>query len=188
MKKLFTMLMVVAIATTTAFSQGGTFAIGVGSDIADQSWQDYRLKPTVGYFISDNMMVGLGFGLTSGSVEQLDQNGNGIDDMVDIGTSAMKLSPFFRLYLGEYFFLNAGISLSSGSSDSQVMNSNNSAYIVEATSTSSTDIDLGAGLSLMWNEKIAIEPSLGMVIGSNEGSSSFNLAMGLGINIRLGME
>ena len=44
----------------------------------------------------------------------------------------------------------------------------------------------GVGLSLILNEKVAIEPSLGLAIGSGENINSFGIAMGLGINIRLG--
>ena len=61
MKKLFTLLMVVAFSTTAAFSQGGTFAVGVGSEMSnadeEKSWQNYSLVPTLGYFINDNMLV-----------------------------------------------------------------------------------------------------------------------------------
>jgi len=52
MKKLFTMLSVVAISTTMSFGQSGTFALGVGSDMAGTSWQDYSINPTIGYFMS----------------------------------------------------------------------------------------------------------------------------------------
>ena len=48
MKKLFTMLTVVAISTTLSFAQQGSVAIGVGSNLANVSWQDYSLTPTVG--------------------------------------------------------------------------------------------------------------------------------------------
>ena len=46
MKKIFTMLTVVAISTTLSFAQQGSVAIGVGSNLADVSWQDYSLTPT----------------------------------------------------------------------------------------------------------------------------------------------
>ena len=72
MKKLFTILTVVAISTTMTFAQQGSVAIGVGSNLADVSWQDYSLTPTVGYFISDNMMVGTGFAMGSSSEEEYD--------------------------------------------------------------------------------------------------------------------
>ena len=48
MKKLFTMLTVVAMSTTMSFAQSGTFALGVGSDMAGESWQNYSINPTVG--------------------------------------------------------------------------------------------------------------------------------------------
>ena len=177
MKKLFTFLMVVAMSTTTAFSQAGSFAIGVGSNMANTSWQDYNLEPTVGYFMSDNMMVGMGFNFGSSTVTNDNGTPDDADDDIDTKTSGLSLSPFFRYYLNEMFYAHGGIGLTTGSTK---------VGDADATTTSSFDLDAGVGLSLMWNEKVAIEPSLGLAIGSGENTSSFGIAMGLGINIRLG--
>ena len=66
MKKFFTMLLVVVISTsTTTFAQQGTWALGVGSNLANVAWQDYQLVPTIGYFITDEIVVGSGFSMGS---------------------------------------------------------------------------------------------------------------------------
>ena len=53
MKKLFTMLTVVAISTTISFSQNekGTFTLG--GNIGDVAWTSWAVSPTVGYFVMD---------------------------------------------------------------------------------------------------------------------------------------
>ena len=61
MKKIFIMLTVVAISTTMIFAQKGTVVLGVDSRLDNIAWQEYKLAPTVGYFITDNMMLGIGF-------------------------------------------------------------------------------------------------------------------------------
>ena len=169
--------MVVALSTTTAFSQAGSFAVGVGSNMAEESWQDYSLTPSLGYFIADNMLVGMHFSL---------QNGK---DAAETKTSSMTLAPYFRYYLNEYLYGMAGIGITSGSTTPDGG---------DKAKNSGMDINAGVGLSLMWNERVAIEPSFGLAIGSttaNDGSggddvktSSFGLVMGLGISLRLGGE
>ena len=154
MKKTLTILMVVALSTTTAFSQEGNFAIGVGSDMHFVSWQDYNLEPTLGYFVNDNILVGTGFSMEVG----------------DASSKLTILSPFFRYYLSGAFYANAGLDMT--------LNGN-------AGQDGSTRINIGAGLSLMWNEKVAIEPNLGIVLGEEDRTT---IGMGLGISLRLGTD
>ena len=192
MKKLFTMFTVVAISTTMSFAQQGSVAIGVGSNLANVSWQDYSLTPTVGYFITDNMMVGMGFamGSESDSYDDIDPN-NGNDITVDTKVSGMSLSPFFRYYMNDALFGKFGMTIASitdADGDDEMK-------------TSTFGLGFGVGYSLMWNEKVCIEPSFGIETGSGsteitngsttvstDAPSTFNMAIGLGINIRLGGE
>lgn len=177
MKKLFTILVVVALSTSTTFAQAGSFAIGVGSDMAEKSWQDYSLTPSLGYFIADNMLVGMHFGFSSS------------EDNTKKVTTSMMLAPYFRYYLNDYLFANASIGISSGSEKEDGAD--------ESTTTGGFDLGVGAGLSLMWNDKIAIEPSLGLAIGSTSETpaggdelttSDFGIVMGLGITLFLDSE
>ena len=194
MKKLFTILTVVAISTTMTFAQQGSVAIGVGSNLANVSWQDYSLTPTVGYFISDNMMVGTGFAMESSSEE---------DNDVKYEDGGMNISPFFRFYMNDAFFASAGIAIGSSSSNMDA----SSGGITETSEykTSTFGLNAGVGYSLMWNDRVCIEPSFGIATSSGSSSSksnyngtvtesdsdapsTFGMAIGLGINIRLGGE
>ena len=194
MKKLFTMLSVVAISTTLSFAQQGSVAIGVGSDLANVSWQNYSLTPTVGYFISDNMMIGTGFSMGSSSEEVAD---------VKYENGGMNISPFFRFYMNDAFFASAGIAIGSVSSESD--GSTGGITNTSESKTSTFGLNAGVGYSLMWNDRICIEPSFGIATSSGSSSSkinsggsvtevdtdapsTFGMAIGLGIHIRLGME
>ena len=198
MKKLFTMLTVVAISTTLSFAQQGSVAIGVGSNLANVSWQDYSLTPTVGYFIADNMMIGTGFAMISESYSEMD---------TDYKSGGMNISPFFRFYMNDAFFASAGIAIGSVS-DSYDASSWSSSGVITSTGenkTSTFGLNVGVGYSLMWNDRVCIEPSFGIATGSGSSSSTdnydgtvtetdsdapstFGMAIGLGIHIRLGGE
>ena len=194
MKKLFTMLTVVAISTTLSFAQQGSVAIGVGSNLANVSWQDYSLTPTVGYFITDNMMLGTGFSMGSSSEEVND---------VEYTSGGMNISPFLRFYMNDAFFASAGIAIGS-SYDEMDASSGGNTYTTE-DKTSTFGLNVGVGYSLMWNDRVCIEPSFGIATSSGSSSSksnyngtvtesdadapgTFGMAIGLGINIRLGGE
>ena len=194
MKKLFTMLTVVAISTTLSFAQQGSVAIGVGSNLANVSWQDYSLTPTVGYFIADNMMIGTGFAMISESYSEMD---------TDYKSGGMNISPFFRFYMNDAFFASGGIAIGSNSSESDA--STGGITYTEESKTSTFGLNVGVGYSLMWNDRICIEPSFGIATSSGSSSSksnmggtvtesdsdapsTFGMAIGLGINIRLGGE
>jgi len=194
MKKLFTILTVVAISTTMTFAQQGSVAIGVGSNLADVSWQDYSLTPTVGYFITDNMMVGTGFWIGSSSQEVND---------VEIESGGMNISPFFRFYMNDALFASAGIAIGSTSYEEDGSASGFTSTYEESSST--FGLNVGVGYSLMWNDRVCIEPSFGVATSSgsstektNQGGSvtesdsdapsTFGMAIGLGIHIILGGE
>ena len=194
MKKLFTMLTVVAISTTMSLAQEGTVAIGVGSDFADVSWQEYSLTPTVGYFVADNMMIGMGFylGSTSSSYEGVGSTGNVVT--YDTKISGMELSPFLRYYMNDAFFGQAGIVMTSSS------NTDGDEF-EEDTKISTFGIQAAVGYSLMWNDKVCIDPYFGIETGSGssevssgnitvsqDAPSTFEMGVGLSIHIRLGGE
>ncbi len=194
MKKLFTILIVVVTSTTMTFAQQGSVAIGVGSNLANVSWQDYSLTPTVGYFITNNMMIGTGFSMGSESEEQGDTK---------YESSGMTLSPFFRMYFSEGLYASAGIAITSFSNSDDYDESGWSEKNEYKTST--FGLNVGVGYSLMWNDRVCIEPSFGIATASGSSSSksnvngtvtesdsdapsTFGMAIGLGINIRLGGE
>jgi hypothetical protein len=176
------------------FAQQGSVAIGVGSNLANVSWQDYSLTPTVGYFITDNMMVGTGFAMGSSSEEVND---------VEFKSGGMNISPFFRFYMNDAFFASAGIAIGSSSYEEDASFGDITDTYEESSST--FGLNAGVGYSLMWNDRVCIEPSFGIATSSGSSSSktnlggsvtesdsdapsTFGMAIGLGINIRLGGE
>jgi len=206
MKKLFTILTVVILTTTISFAQSGTVAIGVGSNLANEAWQDYHLIPTVGYFVSDAIMVGTGFSMGSSSEEEVD-----ISSLTKTSSegSSFEMSPFLRFYLSEAFYASVGIAIGSGSTESTSTSSVSAGdWNKSETSSSTFGLNAGVGYSLMWNDRICIEPSFGIATGSGSGTSNsssatggvlstnpaadydepttFGMAIGLGIHIRLG--
>jgi hypothetical protein len=202
MKKLFTILTVVAISTTMTFAQQGSVAIGVGSNLANVSWQDYSLTPTVGYFITDNMMIGTGFSMGSSSSEDVYLDGWG--DVGNLDEGSFNISPFVRYYVMESFYASVGIAIGSTSYEedaSDVFGVN----AVGEYNTSTFGLNAGVGYSLMWNDRVCIEPSFGIATSSGSATSKanfngsvtevdtdapsqFGMAIGLGIHIRLGGE
>ena len=139
------MLTVVALLSTMSFAQSGTFALVLGSDMIGASWQDYSINSTVGYFVSDAMLVGTGLSMTSGYNS----------------SKTKEISPVVRYYLSGNLYAMAGISM----------------MAVE-------DVYAGIGLSLMWNDKVAIEPGFWVTLGDE----NMTLAVSIGISIRLGMD
>jgi len=194
MKKLFTILTVVVLTTTMTSAQQGSVAIGVGSNLANVSWQDYSLTPTVGYFITDKMMIGTGFAMGSQNSEVGD---------VKYESNGMNLSPFLRMYFSESLFASAGIAMTS-SLDIEELSSGSYSY-KEEDKISTFGLNAAIGYSLMWNDRVCIEPSFGVATSSGSSSnkindngsvtetdtdapSTFGMAIGLGIHIRLGGE
>ena len=215
MKKLFTILTVVAFSTTMTFAQQGTWALGVGSDLANTSWQDYELIPTIGYFVTDNILVGAGFSMGSSTEDEaLTPNisngvggiGGSLEDQ-KAGTSNFDISPFMRYYINESLFASVGLAIGSATSTEEArFDDGSDTYNTDwEQSTSTFGMNFGVGYSLMWNDRIAIEPSLSLGFGSggeeqkftfdgntnsvdSDAPSTFGIAAGLGINIRLGGE
>ena len=65
MKKIIlTLALVVATIVGTQAQTNGDWYVGTG-DVANKAWTDWAVSPTVGYGVTDNLMVGL-------SVSQLD--------------------------------------------------------------------------------------------------------------------
>ena len=119
----------------------------------------------------------------------------------DLDESGFNISPFLRYYIGDALFVSTGVAIGSTS------------YKEESTmdkyeyTTSTFGLNVGVGYSLMWNDRICIEPSIGIATGSGlslekfvykvtgsvteneyDAPTRFDIAIGLGINIRLGGE
>ena len=174
MKKIFTFFIAMMLVSVLAFGQQGQVALGVNSQIDNVSWQDYRLVPTVGYFLSDNFMVGTGFSMAS------QKDG---DEMTDTSAaslntiSAMSITPFVRYYINERLYASAGIDLTTSKdfSDNGYKFTNPSGVESTAVSTyeekeSTFGFHAGIGYSLMYKDYICFEPAF--VITSSGGSAT----------------
>ncbi len=140
------------------------------------------------------MMLGTGFSMGSSSEEVND---------VEYKSGAMNISPFFRLYMNDAFFASVGIAIGSTSYEEDASSGGTTFTTEDKTST--FGLNAGVGYSLMWNDRVCIEPSFGIATSSGSSSSkvnfdgtvtetdsdapsTFGMAIGLGINIRLGGE
>ena len=125
-----------------SFAQQGSVAIGVGSNLANVSWQNYALTPTVGYFITDNIMVGTGFSMGSSSEEDVYNHMQ--DEFGDQDLSSFSISPFFRYYMNDALFVSVGIATTSTSDESDLSETYGVPYTTEV-STSTFGLIAGVG-------------------------------------------
>ena len=58
MRKLITLLAIVSIAFTANSQEKGDWYVGTG-DIANVAWTEWSVAPTLGYGVSDKLMVGI---------------------------------------------------------------------------------------------------------------------------------
>ena len=195
MKKIITITLLSFLTIFSASAQEGgssmkgKYLLGAYTNVASVSWSDIALTPSVGYFLTDNIAIGLGF-------SYLSEDDNG-DPSTPSGQSidrALTLSPYVRYYLNDKLFLNAGFGIAN---ESTVQNRNNLSPSNSIT-TRGFGLNVGAGLSLMWGERVAIEPEF--FISSSSSSmkekygntttvtdmpSSFSAGFAIGLSLRL---
>ena len=181
MKKIITSLMALSLIFGASAQDGmkGTYLLGATQDITSTGWSDIQITPSVGYFVSDNIAVGLGFSLAN-------TNDNG--DKATVGenkTSSMTFSPFVRYYMNDKLFLVGGFGLTSSSATMSMTGVDD----VE-TKGSAFGINVGAGLSLMWGERVAVEPAF-MITNSTSktevGNTSTDGPSGLSAGFQIGL-
>ena len=188
MKKIITSLMALSLIFSASAQDGmkGTYLLGATQDITSTGWSDIQITPSVGYFVSDNIAVGLGFSLAN-------TNDNG--DKATVGenkTSTIEFSPFLRYYTNDKLFLVAGFTLANGTYTNSYNDGSSSQ--TDELKISGFGVNVGAGLSLMWGDRVAIEPafmtqssSLKSKDGSTttDGPSTLNAGFQIGISLRM---
>ena len=121
MKKLFTIVLVSVFAINTTFAQvegEGTVILGAQTELSNSAWSMVTMTPTIGYFLSDKIAVGLKFSLnTSSDDTEYDVLGSTTNEKYTEteSSSNMSIGPWVRFYMGDIFFINAGVTLGSGS-------------------------------------------------------------------------
>ena len=205
MKKLITILLVSFLAINTSFAQvgQGTVVLGATTELSNSAWSQVAMKPSIGYFVSDQMAIGLGFSL--GTTSQDAEFDNGTDTWTETSSSSdMSIGPWMRFYLGEMFFVNAGVEIGSGSTTQKTTDQTNSGWTDSdgnlvsemKDKTATLGIDIGAGASIFWGDHIAFEPMFGINIGSSsvtpfdqdtqKGPNTMNAGFKIGICVMLG--
>ena len=166
MKKIITitLLSFLTIFSTSAqegeSSMKGKYLLGAYTPVASVGWSNIALTPSVGYFLTDNIAVGLGFSYSSD-----DDNGDATTFDGQYIDKSLSLSPYVRYYMNDKLFINAGFGISNGSLVNN-WNDGSTSYSDE-TKTSAFGLNVGAGLSLMWGERVAIEPAFLIVTSSS---------------------
>ena len=111
MKKIIlTLALVVATIVGTQAQTNGDWYVGTG-DVSNKAWTDWAVSPTVGYGVTDNLMVGL-------SVSQLDATVDMTYDLharyfvkgyfVYVATSGLNTETL-SLGLGKMFTIHKGV-------------------------------------------------------------------------------
>jgi hypothetical protein len=111
----------------------------------------------MGYFVSDNIVVGLKFGMSStGSNEEL--NGG---STTKSNTSSMNLGPMFRYYIeaGD-MYLFPQLAYSMGSNKNVVEVSAGTTTTTTETINKSSDLMIGFGMAILLGDYFTLEPTL----------------------------
>ena len=172
MKKIIVAVSALVLGTTAmAQTDQGGWVFGGGSDFSfvsskfdseqDESASDMNLNVGAGYFVIDNLSVGLGLGFGSNKEA-------GADD----ATSSWSVGPVVRYYLPMKIFGQLSYQLGSVSSGGEKL-------------YGTGDLGIGAGYAAFLNDHVAIEPMVRYDMTSakpDEGDSVNGSAFGLFIN------
>jgi outer membrane protein len=128
----------------------------------DDSYNTIYLNPNVGYFIMDNLGVGLRLGFQNNSFGDASSTGFGIGAMA-------------RYYVFQGLFPQVGFMY-------------NSFKVKDGPDAATdTDINLGLGYSFFLNNSVALEPQLYYNINSEEANGN-TLGLSIGLQIFLGRD
>ena len=181
MKKLITILLISFLAVNTSLAQieQGTVILGATTELSGTEWSMVKMQPSIGYFVSDQLAIGLGLGFETKSLdtEVIGGGPTGGDYTSTSSESDLKIGPWMRLYLSEMFFLNAGVELGFGSGPNTTYSGDDPPSGTPTEySRSSLGFDIGAGASILWGDHIAFEPMFGLDFAS--GSSEVTTTTG----------
>lgn len=162
-KTLMVSALVLGLAT---FSQAQTVSAGswmIGgmagfssatADGADDALNTITISPNLGYFVIDNLGIGVNVGFVSQSLG-------------DASLTQVGIGPYARYYVYQGLFPQVGIMY-------------NSIKFDDEDADTSTDINLGVGYSFFLNNSIAVEPMLSYTIGGGDSKvNTFGLMIGI---------
>jgi len=188
MKKIFTIFFVGILTINFSNAQQGDFIVGANSDVSNTNIIFWNLSPTIGYFVSDNICVGMSLGYNSSNYDEND---------IKQESDSFGIMPFVRFYQNDQLYYYAGFGIASMSS----INDNDISNEKSESKQSMFGFMAGVGYSLKWGKHFTFEPTIGIRTGSGSGEteinqngftvdndydlpSTFNLGMGLGISLR----
>jgi len=186
MKKIALLFLIVSLSPSL-FAQKGKITLGVDYHKMDNPYvynslmypygyygPTYSFEPKVGYFISDNVELGLGFKSGDDEIdyEYASSNPSGNGEVYlynNISKSSYRIfSPYLKYYKSN-FFVSARLSLNSFTNEydnaypvweaDSVIGLDESDY--KSTTTTKTT-SLKIGYALKYNEKLIFEPSIGV--------------------------
>ena len=173
MKKIILSLVAVVAFTLTSDAQTrkGTVLLGAGSSLTESGWMDLQITPKVGYFVQDGVAVGAMINFSNDNVDKT---------AYELSSSESSIGVFARYYVSNNLFSEVGLSSVSKSSESlksvaqeatdadgNAVSLPNVDKVIEE-STSSMDINLGVGYTIVWREHFAIEPFVNLVFSNGE--------------------
>ena len=190
MKKLIGTILFSILFVSTSFSQKGKFNLGLdfqGSnnniyayDIYAYYGASYNFQPRIGYFITDNIEIGLGYksGENYRESELISDNPNGVGEnyehIYSWDDTYRSLSPYVKYYFSS-MFVSARISLNENSNSNSYQNpiwlsDTNGIYYLEGLDVNeynytnkSIGTEISVGYILSYNDKIFLEPSVSVI-------------------------
>ncbi|MEE2931379.1 MAG: hypothetical protein VX370_02515 [Bacteroidota bacterium] len=160
MKKILLVCMICVFFITNTSAQQGNVMIGAQlSDISRTPVLFWNLTPTVAYFLSDQLCVGLALNYSLDKADDLtDWSGN----EYDMKTDTLVLSPFIRYYMSERMFMYSGIGLVRAKREHEFNDNPPGSSDDYEEKRRDFMFMLGVGSTLMWGDHFCFEPTIGI--------------------------
>lgn len=165
--------------SANAQTKKGTVLLGAGSQFSETSWQDWQITPKIGYFVQDGLAIGAEIHFDTDDRYYPEFGGDlvqnlagdwvldGEHDAYTLTDNVRRFGVFARYYAARNLFVE--MSLSSGTSQTEewvedvpffnvVTQDIDVKDMVLQSRTSSSNVRLGMGYTLVWREHFAVEP------------------------------
>ncbi|HNP97052.1 MAG TPA: autotransporter domain-containing protein [Cyclobacteriaceae bacterium] len=191
MKKLIISIFLTSLSITFAFAQfnkgnilvGGTTGLSGSfttsktkngsSTTTNGKFSSFSIQPQAGYFVMDNLAVGLGLSFATSSFK--DDGSSDKSSSTGIG-----LTPFVRYYFDKFFAQGA---FGFGSNKSKNTFNNTTTESTQNT----TNWSISGGYVIFLNDAIALEPQIGYSYFSQKSKGSNTKGINAGISFGVGV-
>lgn len=164
---------------TTGFSKGDVFitgAVGYGSEsTGDNETSTFTFSPKAGYFVTENIAVGINLGYTS----QTETEEDGLGDTFDTDTNTLEVGAFGRYYFTPArnfsFFGQLAVGMTSSKTEVEGVDGE--------YKENGFNLGLAPGISYFVSEHIALEATFGLLgyntsepdVDGAESTDNFNI-------------